>query len=429
MILQFAIPSIIAMVLNAFVTIVDGFYLGNYIGEEGLSAVTIGLPIIYIYLAFGIMIGVGGISLAGRLLGEQNLDKANQVFRQTLWTIGIKSLILTALAFILFPIVMATMDIDVSVSAYMNRYFPIMFITYALMTINITMGMFIRGEGKPEVFMKISILTVGINILLDFLFIAKFGWGIRGIALASLISVLIGFVIGLRYFYRSSTVFKFGRIHFSKAILLETILNGSSELIGQLSLALATFAYNWAILREVGVSGIAAFTVLGYSAYVFNMLVIGFGQGASPLMSFAYGANERKLTQEIRKLTSYYVLASGIIIFIGLQLSANVYSLVFVQSQAIQELVQDGIRIFPIAFIILGINVIGSFYFTSIGKAKESALISALRGLVILLLAIIILPILWGMQGVWLVAPVTELLTLLVTIRLLMKDKYDLEMN
>ena len=419
MILQFSIPSIIAMVLNSFITIVDGFFIGNYVGQEGIAAVNLGLPLLYVYLAIGIMIGVGGIAIAGMALGARDIKKCNDVFNQTFISAVIVSLLISVIVLVCFKPIMSVMNMDSQVAGYYNQYYSIMIWAYPIMIINSSLGMFIRGEGKPQLFMMINLLTVICNICLDYLFIMWLGFGIEGIGYASLISLLLGFLCMIVFFLKKSSVYKFRKFDFSKNVLKDTILNGSSEFIGQMSMSISMFAYNWMIMKTVGVSGVAAFTIVGYVAYIFNMVIIGFGQGASPLISFSYGAKEFELSKIIRKRTNQFVFIAGVAVLLIMLIVSKWYSNVFVKSESVSTLIQSGIYIFVISFLFSGINTITSFYFTSIGKAKESALISASRGLVVLLICIFILPPLFGMTGVWLVAPVTEAITIVLSLNLI----------
>jgi putative MATE family efflux protein len=422
MILQFSIPSIIAMVLTSLITIVDGYFIGNYIGKEGIAAVNLGLPILYVYLGVGIMISVGGIAIAGMEFGAGNIKKSNNVFNQTVMTTMLVSVVLSLLVLVLFKPIMDVINMDVRVATCFENYYYIMIIAYPMMIINATLGMFIRGEGKPQLFMLINILTVLSNILLDYLFIRWFGYGIKGIAIASLISLLIGFTSMVIFFLKRSTVYKFHRFKFEKDVLRSTILNGSSEFIGQMSMSLSMFAYNWVIMRTVGVSGVAAFTIVGYVAYIFGMVIIGFGQGASPLISFSYGAKEIELSKTIRKRTNLFVFCSGLAVMIILSIVSEWYSNVFISNESVTTLVRSGLSIFMFSFLFSGVNTITTFYFTSIGKAKESAIISSSRGLVVLLICIFTLPSLFGMTGVWLVAPVTEAFTILISFSLIRRE-------
>lgn len=423
MILQFSIPSIIAMVLTSLITIVDGFFIGNYVGQEGIAAVNLGLPILYVYLAIGIMFGVGGIAIAGIALGAQDIKKSNDVFNQTFISSIIVSVIISLIVCVFFRPLMGVIDMDAQVASCFYKYYTIMIIAYPIMIINSTLGMFIRGEGKPQFFMMINILTVISNIFLDYLFIRWFHFGTEGIASASLISLIIGLFCMIMFFLKKSNVYKFRKFEFSKSVLRDTVLNGSSEFIGQMSMSISMFAYNWMIMRTVGVPGVAAFTIVGYVAYLFGMVIIGFGQGASPLISFSYGAEEIELSKMIRKKTNLFVFLSGVVVMIVMLIASDWYSSVFVSNESVETLIHSGICIFIFSFLFSGINTITSFYFTSIGKAKESALISSSRGLVVLLICIFTLPSLFGMTGVWLVAPVTEAFTIVLSFILIRKNE------
>ncbi len=422
-ILQFSVPSIIAMVLTSLITIADGFFIGNYVGKEGIAAMNLGLPIVYVYLGIGIMFGVGGISIAGRALGAGDIKKSNEVFNQTAMSAILASAILSILVAVFFRPILGMIDMDAKVADCFGRYYSIMILAYPLMIVNSVFGMFIRGEGKPQLFMQINVLTVMINVFMDYLFIRRFHYGMAGAAAASWISLVIGTFCMTAFFLKRSNVYKFRRFPFSMIDLRDTVYNGSPEFIGQMSMSISMFAYNWVILRTVGVSGVAAFTVVGYVAYLFSMVVIGFGQGASPLISFSYGAKEIRLTKTIRKLTNRFVLIAGAATMIVMSAASGWYSHVFVNSESVSSLIRSGLVIFMVSFLFSGINTITTFYFSSIGKAKESAIISSSRGLVVLLICIFTLPSLLGMTGVWLVAPVTEALTIIITIMMIRRNE------
>lgn len=422
MIFQFSIPSIIAMVLTSLITLVDGFFIGNYLGGEGLAAVNLGLPILYVYLAVGIMIAVGGIAMAGIALGAGDIPRCNNIFNQTVVTAITVSILLSLAVGGLLGTVSELLKMDLRVSLFFRKYYALMILTYPVMILNSTLGMFIRGEGRPQIFMLITLMTVVENILLDYIFIHSLDGGIEGIALASLISVLTGLAGMLIYFRTGSRVFRFQRFSFSPGILKDTLLNGSSELIGQLSMGISLFAYNWVILRVAGVTGVAAFTVVGYAAYLFSMVIIGFGQGASPLISFSYGAGKPNLARLLRRKTSLFVFLAGLAAMLLMMSFSGWYSEFFVEDRGIAQMVKSGLVLFVLSFLFSGINTIASFYFTSLGKAGESALISSSRGLVLLLLCIFTLPRFLGMTGVWLAAPVTEALTFFLSLVLIRRS-------
>lgn len=422
-ILQFSIPSILAMVLTSLINVIDGFFIGNYVGNEGLAAVNLGLPIVYLYLAVGLMISVGGVAIAGMALGGGEVKTCNAVFNQTMCTATVATLLLSLVMWLGFDPMLRLLGADAVVAGYFKDYYGIMLLQLPIMVINSSFGMFIRGEGKPQFFMQVNLLNVLLNIVLDYLCVRWLNLGIRGIAASSLVAALVTLGCIVHFFRKRSTVYKFSRFRFAKGVLGTTLLNGGSEFVGEMSMSISAFAYNYVILRHIGVDGVTAFTIVGYICYLFSMVLIGFGQGASPLISFAYGAREYGLAKALRKITNAMVLLAGGVVFLLVLVGARWYSGLFVESGAVAQMVRGGAVIYAVSFFCSGINTISSFYFTSIGKALESAVISSARGLVLLLACICILPPLLGMTGVWLVAPITEGLTLVISLAFLAKEK------
>ena len=421
-ILQFSIPSIIAMLLTSLVTVADGYFMGNYVGAEGLAAVNLGLPIVYLYLAAGLMFAIGGMAISGILLGAGEIKKCNEVFRQTLVTTTTVLILLSCVMVFCFPFILRILHAEGAVADYFNVYYRIMLLELPVMVINSTMGVFIRGEGNPQFFMLTNILNVLLNILLDYVF-SRLGWGAAGIATASFLAAVVSLICNIVYFVKMSKVYKFGRFSFDRKVFIDTALNGGSEFIGEMSSCISMFAYNFVIMRNIGVDGVTAFTIVGYVCYLFSMIVIGFGQGIAPLISFIYGAKEYEDARGIRKKTNQLVFIAGVVTILLMLITGKWYSSLFVKEEAIRSMVQSGIKIFVISFLFSGFNAVCSFYFTSIGKAKESAVISSARGLVILLACIFTLPVWFGMTGVWLVAPITEGVTVLISCYYLCSDK------
>lgn len=422
MILQYSIPAIIAMVLTSLITVVDGYFIGNYVGEQGIAAVNLGLPVIYLFLSVGLMVSVGGVAIAGMALGAGDMEACGQVFRQTIVTTVVAAVMTGLLVALFFEPVLDVLGAKGLVREYFRTYYGILLLELVVMVVNSSFGMFIRGEGDPQYYMKVNVVSVLTNIALDYIFAAVLRAGIAGIASASLISALVSLGLILYFFLKKAKVYRLGRFSFSLDVLRRTLFNGSSEFIGEMSTGIAMFAYNYVIMRRIGVSGVTAFTIVGYVSYVFGMIVIGFGQGASPLVSFSYGAGEHGLAGRLRRRTNGMVCAIGAAVFVVMGLLSEWYSGLFVKNNAIRGMVQSGMMIFMVSFFFSGINAVTSFYFTSIGKSLESAVISLSRGLVVLLACIFVLPAYLGMTGVWLAAPVTEFVTICISGMLVRRD-------
>ena len=429
MILGFSVPSIAAMVLTSLVTVADGFFIGNWIGEEGLAAVNLGLPVIYLFLAVGLMVSIGGAAMAGMALGAQDLERCNHVFRQTVATAAIFAALTAVAVWLVFEPMLDLLGAAGRTREYFRAYYAIRLPELVVMMVNSAMGMFVRGEGSPRYYLKVNALSTALNVALDALSVCVLKWGIEGIAAASLASALVSTLFLCRYFLRKARVYRFGGFRFSPEILGQSLFNGSSEMVGQLSIGIAMFAYNYVILRQAGVAGVTAFTVVGYTSYVFEMVVTGFGQGSSPLSSFTYGAGEYARARVIRRRTAGLAAGAGLAVLGLMALVSGWYGTLFVEDPAVVDMIRTGAVIFAVSFPCSGFNAITSFYFTSTGRAVESAVISLSRGLVVLLACIFLLPRLWGMTGIWLAAPVTEAVTLGVSLVCIRKDQTAVEIS
>lgn len=422
-ILMFSVPSIIAMLLQTAITITDGYFTGNYVGENALAAINLGLPVLYFYLGVGLCIGVGGSVICGRLLGAKDKRKASEVFSQTVVTALIICILTSFAVFLLFNPILNVLKADGELSGYFNEYYRIMLFNYPLMIMGTILGMFIRTDGKPQVCMLVSIAICILNVVLDYILVGRLSMGVKGSAVASLIVQVFAVIVQLVYFIKPSVSIKFRHFSFDRDVIKETIINGSSEFISEMAGAVSMFAFNYVLMKYVGAEGVAAFTILGFAVYGFNMITIGFGQGISPLVSICRGAGEYECAIQIRRITNKILLVLGAVFAAFFIFFGKNYASVFGCSDTVADMVSQGFKIYAVTFLVMGYDVINSMYFTSCGDAKSSALISSLRGIVLLLAFTFIFSALWGMTGIWLAAPATEVLTAAVSVYLIAREK------
>ncbi|MGN0413810.1 MAG: MATE family efflux transporter [Lachnospiraceae bacterium] len=423
MILQFSIPSIIAMLLQTIITITDGYFTGNYVGEDALAAINLGLPILYFYLGVGLCVGVGGSVIAGRLLGAKEKRKASEVFSQTIATAILVCIVISILTFTLFTPILGALRADAGLSGYFTEYYRIMLFNYPLMVVGTVLGMFIRVDGKPQICMMVSIAGCILNAVFDYILVAVMGLGVGGSAIGSLMVQMITVMISLGYFFSRSAGIKFCRFLMDKMVNREILLNGSSEFIGEMASAISMFTFNYVLMKYVGAEGVAAFTILGFVVYGYSMICIGFGQGITPLVSICWGAKETETAFDLRKITNRILIIIGFLVAVFFFITGRIYAGLFGCTSQVADMVASGFRLYAVTFFVMGYDIINSMYFTSCGDAKSSALISALRGIVLLLAFTLILPAFLGMNGVWLAAPCTEVLTAIVSIMLIRKQK------
>ena len=421
-ILQFGIPATIGMLMTSLITIVDGYFAGNYIGSKALVAINLGLPLLYFYLAAGLMIGVGGSVIAGIAIGSGNRSRANNTFSQSMFLVLCVGIAISLAAFFLFNPMLRLLKAQGEVAVLFKQYYSVFLFSAPLMIIDSCYGMFLRADGEPQVYMGVNALSILLNALLDFLFTAKLGFGIRGLIFASLISLSISVTINTLYFlFRQSKnpdqiLLNFCKFKFDTDTVKQTFFNGSSECIGELAGCISMFCYNFVLLKYVGENGVASFTILGYSIFIFNMIAIGLCEGMSPLVSFCFGAKEKNLCIDLRKITNRIVFGVGVVFAVTLFCGGRLYCSFFVKDLEIINMVSRGFKIFALEFLLQGFNVAGSMYFTSISCPKQSAVIAFLRGIFILLITIFVFPSIWGMDGIWLTSPVTEVITLAATV-------------
>lgn len=426
MILKFSIPSIIAMLLQTVITITDGYFTGNYVGQNALAAINLGLPILYFYLGTGLCIGVGGSVISGRLLGANERKKSSEVFSQTIVTAVLVCTAISVIVFLFFTPILKILRAADDLAVYFTEYYRITLFTYPLMVIGTIFGMFIRTDGKPQICMFVSILGCILNGILDYIFVGIMGFGIQGSAVASLMVQLLTVLAQMFYFMSPKSGIRFRKFSFDRRVNKEMIFNGSSEFIGEMASAISMFVYNFVLMKYVGAEGVAAFTILGFVVYGYSMICIGFGQGICPLVSICWGANEKETAVALRKTTNRILFAIGLITAVVFFVTGKYYASVFGCSKEVADMVAAGFQIYAVTFLVMGYDVVNSMYFTSCGDAGSSAIISALRGIVLLLAFTLILPAILGMTGVWLSAPCSETLTAIVSLFLIRKQMRNL---
>lgn len=375
-----------------------------------------------VYLGAGLCVGVGGSVISGRLLGAKKRQKASEVFSQTMVTAVVIGVILSLAVFVLFTPILGFLRADGELSGYFTDYYRIMLFTYPLMVLGTILGMFIRVNGKPQLCMLVSIAGCILNVVLDYMFVARMELGVKGSAIGSLLVQLVTVLAQLMFFFLPDTIVRFRRFVFDREVGKEMILNGSSEFIGEMASAISMFAFNYVLMKYVGADGVAAFTILGFVVYGYSMVCIGFGQGISPIVSICWGAKEKETAIKIRSITNRILLAIGTLTALSFFVAGKRYAEIFGCSNSIADMVATGFRIYAITFLVMGYDVTGSMYFTSCGDAKSSAIISSLRGIVLLLAFILIFPAIFGMNGVWMASPFAETLTSIVTFVLIRRQ-------
>lgn len=422
--LQYSIPCIIGMFLNSFITLVDGMFIGWKIGEKGLAAINLTLPVLYTLLGITIMIGVGGSTLTMQSLGEKNPAKANRQFTLTLVLNVVVNMVIIAFVVVFMNETLYFLNAKGELFLYVKDYLGIIIFFYIFMMMNITAAMFIRGEGKPQLSLLFIIIANVMNIILDYLFIIRLDYGMRGAASASGLSMLLAFVLNSVYFLKGKSAFKFSKIKLDTEEIKSIIFNGSSEFIGQIAISVTMYLFNFVIIRRIGINGVAAFTIVGYISLMQYMILTGIAQGMHPLISYSFGAKDKERIFKVLVLGEKAVFLVGGIAFIMTFVATEGIIRIFSGGNSeLMSIAKYGLRIYSITFIFNGFNVIASTYFTSIGDAKRSGIISMLRSLILISIFIFTLPYIWGDSGIWLTTPMAEMITFVISYVFIKKSR------
>ena len=424
-ILRFAVPTIAMSVFMSFYTMVDGLFVSNLIGTSALSALNLVYPVIALVTAISTMLATGGSAAIMRKMGEGKPDEAKQDFTFLILVNVLTGLVMCGLGYLFMGKIFGSMSLSPEVSAYCWEYLSryLLFTVPILLMNNFTLYMI--AAGKASLSLLCSVAGGVTNIVLDYLFIAVFGMGLVGAAIATVCGECIGGFVPLIYFAaKNSSPFRLGKTKWYPFILKKTCTNGSSELMTNLSSSIVNTLFNFQLMRFVGENGVAAYGTIMYVNFIFVAIYFGYSIGSAPIVSYHYGAQNHKELKNLLNKSLRFTGICGIFMFILAQLIATPLARIFVGYDVdLFELTRHGFRIYCTTFLVCGLNIYGSSFFTALNNGLLSALISFLRTLVFQVSAVLILPIFFAIDGIWSSVLLAELLTLVVTAICIIKKR------
>lgn len=413
--IRYTFPTIVMMMFFSLYTIVDGIFISRFVGSNALSATNIIFPVINIILGLSVMLATGGSAIIARLMGEERNKEAREGFTfliVTLISIGIIIAILCTI--FMKPIIYALGSTEILYD-YCRDYLLIMVLFAPVTMLKMFFDYFLVTAGNPKLGLISAVLGGITNMILDYILIVPLDMGIKGAALATCIGYTLPCIIGMVYFMNKNQTIYFVKPKANFKLIINSSVNGFSEMITQISSAVTTYLYNIAMLSFLGEDGVAAITIVLYAQFLLVSAYLGFSSGVAPRISYNYG---RKDTEQLKKLVKYSFLFIGILAVSTFALSRALSSiLVGVFSGTGTELYHitlHGFNLFSITFLICGANIFTSGMFTAFSNGKVSAIVSVLRTLVFFVAGISILPRFLGSDGVWLVVPCAEILTIVV---------------
>lgn len=419
---RFVFPSILMMIFTSMYTIVDGFFISNFAGKTPFAAVNLIMPVIMGISTIGFMIGTGGSAIISMTLGERKRDLANKYFSMLIYSAIIISIIVSILGFAFIRPISKALKADGELLENCIAYGKILFAFIPIYILQVMFQSFFVAAEKPKLNLIITVIAGLTNIFLDFLFVAVFNWGIIGAAVATGIAQCAGGLIPLIYFARpNSSLLHLCKTKFYRKIFLKTCANGSSEMVSNLSSSVVGVLYNFQLMKFAGEDGVAAFGVIMYAGFIFMTVFLGYSIGSSPIVSYNYGAkNFKELRNMFTKGFTIMILMGFIMMITGLIFARPLVKIFAGYDENLMALTIHGTKICMFTFIFMGINIWGSSFFTALNNGVISALISFLRTLLFQTAAILLLPLILGLNGIWLSMVAADFLAVLVTISLLL---------
>lgn len=416
--IRFVIPSIVMMIFTSIYGVVDGLFVSNFVGKRAFASINLMMPFIMGISALGFMIGTGGSAIVGKTLGEGKHKKANEYFSLLVYTTAILGVLISVLAELFVPQVAELLGAEGELLQNSILYGRLILISMpAFMLQNIFQSFFVTAE-KPKLGLAVMISAGITNMVLDFLLIGVWHFGLAGAAIATVCGEMIGGLFPVIYFARkNSSLLKLGKTKLEWRILAQTCINGSSELMSNLSSSIVNSIYNMQLMKFAGEDGVAAYGTIMYVNFVFLAIFIGYAMGSAPIFSYHFGAQNHVELKNMFQKSLKLIGACGVFMAVVSQFLAIPFSRIFVGYDAdLLSLTQNGFRIFCVVYLINGFNIFGSSFFTALNNGLVSALISFLRTLVFQISAVLILPLLLGLNGVWWAITVAEILTGAVTV-------------
>lgn len=426
--LRFVFPSIVMMIFTSIYGVVDGLFVSNYAGKTAFASINLIMPFIMALSALGFMIGTGGSAIVAKTLGEGKEKKANEYFSMLIYLTIVCGIVLSVLGFFLSGPVSKMLGATGELLDYCTLYGRITFLSLTpFMLQNVFQCFFVTAE-KPKLGLFVVILAGVTNMILDYVFIAVLGMGLSGAAIATVCGECIGGFLPLFYFAaKNSSPFRLGKAKWYPFIFKKTCTNGSSELMTNLSSSIVNTLFNFQLMRFVGEDGVAAYGTIMYVNFIFVAIYLGYSIGSAPIVSYHYGAQNHNELKNLLGKSLRLIGICGIFLFALAQCIATPLANIFVgYDKELFDLTNQGFRLFSTSFLICGVNIYGSSFFTALNNGLLSALISFLRTLVFQISAVLVLPIFFALNGIWISVSVSEILTLLVTIICLLKmrDRY-----
>ena len=415
--LRFTLPSIVMMAFSSIYGVVDGVFVSNFVGADPFAAVNLIMPFLMILGAVGFMLGTGGSALVAYMLGAGNERKANETFSLLMYVLITLGAIFTVLGLLFLESVARLLGADEILLPYCVSYGRVILIALIPFMLQNAFQSFLVTAERPHFGLYITIAAGVTNIVLDALFIAVLRLGVVGAALATTISQYIGGVIPLLYFiFPNKSKLRLCRARLDLRAIAKAGSNGASEFMTNISMSIVNMLYNWQLMRLMGSDGVAVFGVIMYVNFIFVSIFLGYSMGSAPIVGYHYGAGNRTELQGLLRKSLRLIGVLSAVLTAAAELLARPLAMIFVSYDVnLLAVTQRAFAIYAISFLLVGFNIYASSFFTALNDGFTSALISFARTLVFQIAAVVLLPLVLGVDGVWGAVIFAELLALFLS--------------
>lgn len=421
---NFSLPAITGMVVNALYNVVDSIFVGHGVGETGLAAVTIAFPIMIVLMGFGMLVGVGAAAVVSLRLGEGKQGEAEKILGNALSLAVILSIVLAAGFLWFLEPVLISLGAEVIVLPYAKEFTRIILLGSIFMYIGFGLNSIVRAEGNPKIAMYTILISAGLNIILNPLFIFVFHLGIGGSALATVISQTVSALWVVGHFFSKKSLLK---LRLSNLVLRRHIVSsifkiGMSPFLMQIASSIVTVLFNFSLLKYGGELAVASIGVINRIGMLMLMPIFGLSQGVQPIIGYNYGAGNYERVKKALTLAIYAGTIFSTCGFLIIQVFDEPIIRLFNDNPELIHMGAQGMRIQLSMLPIIGFQIIGANYFQAVGKAGYAIVLSLSRQVIMLIPLILLLPSLLGLQGAWLASPVADLVSALLTGLFLRKE-------
>lgn len=415
--LRFVLPSIIMMVFTSIYGVVDGLCVSNFVGKTPFAAINLIMPFVMIFGGIGFMFGTGGSALVAKTLGEKQPEKANRYFTMMVWVSLIVGIIISVIGVIFMRPISILLGADEAMLEDCVIYGRIVIaFNTAFMLQNLFQSFLIAAE-KPRLGLVATLAAGFTNMILDVLFVGAFHWGVAGAAIATGISQCVGGIIPFVYFMRpNDSLLHLTGTRLEWRPILAASANGSSELVSNITASIVGMLYNFQLLKYAGQDGVAAYGVLMYVEFIFVAIFVGYSIGSAPIISYHYGAENHAELKNMLHKSILLMLGGGVLMLIAAQLLAGPLAHMFVgYDKELFDMTVHGFRIFSLFVLFAGFNIFASSFFTALNNGGVSAAISFLRTFVFKFSAVLLMPLLFKLDGIWWATVVAEVLAFIIS--------------